>query len=175
MRVAVLALSLLCLSAPAFAQNAAEMDRAEQELRSNMAPAGVAVERTSPTQIRLRMPSDITFDYDRAYVQRGFMPRLHDLSRTLMSHPGMNIEIVGHADATGSDQYNLDLSERRALSVAAVLRDDGVPFRNVETRGMGESDPVATNATEAGRARNRRVEVRLNAGPIYREPDDPKK
>jgi outer membrane protein OmpA-like peptidoglycan-associated protein len=167
----------LCLTsaAPAFAQNAADMDRAEQELRSNMAPAGVAVERTSPTEIRLRMPSDITFDYDRAYVRHDFMARLHDLSRALQSHPGMSIEIVGHADARGSDDYNLDLSERRALSVGAVLRDDGVPRRSIETRGLGESDPIATNATDAGRARNRRVEIRLNASPVYREPNDDKK
>ena len=74
------------------------------------------------------------------------------------------IIINGFTDEVDGDEYNLDLSERRALAVAAVLRDDGVPFRHIETRGMGESDPIATNATEAGRARNRRVEVRLNAG-----------
>ncbi len=161
MRRAILAAAFLAFTAPAFAQT--EMDRAETELRRDMAPAGVAVERVSPDEIRLSMPSDITFDFDRANVRREFMPRIGDLARTLVSYPGMNVEIIGHADALGSDNYNQDLSERRARSVGARLIDYGVPFERIAASGRGEWEPIASNANEWGRARNRRVEIRIQS------------
>ena len=164
MRHLIIAAALFAFTAPAFAQDVeAEMSRAEDELRRDMAPAGVAVERVAPGEIRLVMPSDITFDFDRAYVRREFLPRISDLARTLNSRAFIMVEIVGHADAIGSDAYNQELSERRARAVGAHLLDYGVPFSRIETSGRGEWSPVATNATEWGRARNRRVEIRLLA------------
>jgi outer membrane protein OmpA-like peptidoglycan-associated protein len=157
---------VLCASAlaPAAAQTVEEeMSRAESELRDTMAPAGVTIERTAPDEIRLRMPSDITFAFNRADVRRAFIPRVNDLARTLNAYPFMSIAIIGHADAIGSDAYNQTLSERRARSVAALLADFGVPRRRMETSGLGEWSPIASNADEWGRAQNRRVEIRLSA------------
>jgi len=161
MRVAILAAVFFAASlSTAFAQD--EMDRAERELRDAMAPAaeaGATVERVSPNEVRVRMPSDITFDFNRADVKREFVPRISDLARTLNHYPNMSVVITGHADAIGSDEYNHRLSERRAWSVSEVLSQFGVDRYRIRTAGMGEMAPIATNATEWGRARNRRVEI----------------
>lgn len=166
MRVVVLAVAFVAASfTPAFAQQS-EMDRAERELRDSMAPAasqGAVVERVSPDEVRVRMPSDITFDFNRADVKREFMPRIADLARTLNRYPRMSISIVGHADAIGSDEYNHRLSERRAWSVSEVLEQFGVPDRRIRTSGEGEWSPIATNSTEWGRAQNRRVEISVRS------------
>lgn len=164
MRFLFLAAALfIAANAPTQAQDTQAVDRAESQLRRDLAPAGVSIERAAPDEIILRMPSDITFDFDRAHVRREFMPRVADLARTLLSHPGLSIGIVGHADALGSDDYNQDLSVRRARAVGAALMDFGVPYRRIEASGRGEWEPIDSNATEWGRARNRRVEVRLKA------------
>jgi len=163
MRYAVFALALFALASPALAQQQhQEMDAAESELRAAM-PAGVAVDRVAPDEVRVRMPSDITFDFNSADVRGQFMPRIADLARTLTRHPGMVVHITGHADAIGSDQYNQRLSERRADSVGLALRDYGVSFARVETSGMGEFEPIASNASEWGRAQNRRVEISIKS------------
>jgi len=160
MRRAILAAAFFAFAAPAFAQNT-EMDAAESALRREMAPAGVSVDRVSPDEIRLVMPSDITFDFNRADVRREFMPRVADLARTLNAHRGMSIEIVGHADAIGSDDYNQALSERRARSVGVRLLDYGVAFERISASGRGEWAPIASNDSDWGRARNRRVDVHI--------------
>jgi outer membrane protein OmpA-like peptidoglycan-associated protein len=164
LRFAVFAVALLA-AAPAFAQET-EMDRAESELRDAMAPAasaGASVERISPDEVRVRMPSDITFDFNRADLRYEFMPRIREVARSLSRHPNMGVTIVGHADAIGSDEYNLRLSERRARSVGDALTDFGVGYSRIDTRGMGEWEPVATNASDWGRAQNRRVEIRVRS------------
>ena len=160
MRRALIAATLFLFASPAFAQNA-EMDAAESELRRDMAPAGVTVERVAPDEVRLIMPSDITFDFDRADVRYEFMPRIADLARTLNAHPRMSIAIIGHADAIGSDGYNQALSERRARAVGARLMDYGVGYHRISASGRGEWAPVASNDTPWGRARNRRVEISI--------------
>jgi len=164
MRPILIAAALLAFASAAVAQTPQDMDRAEAELRSDMAPAGVVVERVAPDEIRLVMPSDITFDFDRAYVRREFLPRLSSLASTLRQHSGMTAEIVGHADAVGPDGYNQDLSERRARAVGSTLLEYGVSYSHLVARGMGEWQPIASNADEWGRAQNRRVEIRLLAG-----------
>jgi outer membrane protein OmpA-like peptidoglycan-associated protein len=158
----MLAVLAFGLTTAAWAQPS-EMDRAEQELRDAMAPAGVAVERSAPDEVRLTMPSDITFDFNRAEVRYEFMPRIGALASTLNRYRGMGVEIVGHADAIGSDDYNMALSLRRAQSVGAALSTYGVEHRRVQTRGMGEWAPIASNADAWGRARNRRVEIRIRS------------
>lgn len=170
MRVAILAAAFFAISfSTAFAQD--EMDRAERELRDAMAPAaeaGATVERVSPDEVRVRMPSDITFDFNRADVKYEFMPRISDLARTLNRYPRMSVSIVGHADAVGSDEYNYRLSERRAWSVSEVLAQFGVEQWRIRTAGMGEMAPIATNATDWGRARNRRVEISVRRDEHWR-------
>ncbi len=123
------------------------------------ASAGATVERVSPNEVRVRMPSDITFDFNRADVRYEFMPRIADLARTLNNYPNMSVSIVGHADAIGSDAYNHRLSERRAWSVGEVLAQFGVEHRRVQISGMGEWAPIASNTSDWGRAQNRRVEI----------------
>ncbi|MBY0565433.1 MAG: OmpA family protein [Hyphomonadaceae bacterium] len=162
MRSIVIAMALFAVASPALAQNP-EMDAAEQEMRSTMAPAGATVERVAPDEVRLIMPSDITFDFNRAEVRHEFSPYLRDLARTLARYPGMSVNVVGHADAIGSDSYNQRLSERRAFSVSDVLRRYGVDYRRISSSGRGEWEPVATNAEEWGRARNRRVEISVKS------------
>lgn len=164
MRRAIFAVLLLFMSTPAMAQQGpSELDRAEAELRDSMAPAGVAVERAAPDEVRLVMPSDITFDFNKSDVRYEFLPRVRDLARTLTTYPGMSVRIVGHADAIGGDAYNQELSERRARAVGAALRDYGVAYGRIGVEGHGEWEPIASNAHEWGRARNRRVEISIKA------------
>jgi outer membrane protein OmpA-like peptidoglycan-associated protein len=159
------AFAIAAAGAPALAQED-EMARAERELRDAMAPAasqGAVVERVAPDEIRVRMPSDITFDFNRAELRYEFMPRIRDLAQTLSRHPGMQISVIGHADAIGSDGYNQALSERRAYSVADALVQYGVTGRRIDATGRGEWEPIASNSSEWGRSRNRRVEISVKA------------
>jgi outer membrane protein OmpA-like peptidoglycan-associated protein len=157
------AAALFCASAaPVFAQAQSEMDRAEQDLRGSMAPsAGATIERRAPDDLVVSMPSDITFSFNSADVRYQFEPVIRDLAQTLERYPGLTVTVVGHADAIGSDAYNQRLSERRAHSVGAALMDFGVDYGRIETSGRGEWEPIASNDTEWGRARNRRVEIHL--------------
>jgi len=163
MRSLILAAALACaLPAPVLAQPQTEMDRAEQDLRAATPQAsGATVERRAPDDLVVTMPSDITFGFDSADVRYQFEPVIRNLAQTLDRHPSLVIDIVGHTDAIGSDDYNQRLSERRARSVADALMDFGVADERIATSGAGEWAPVAPNDSEWGRARNRRVEIHL--------------
>lgn len=161
MRFVIMVLALL-LAAPAAALAQSEMDQVETEMRA-AAPEGARVERIAPDEVRVVMPSDITFDFDRADVRGEFTPSIQQLAYTLRRHPGMWVDVVGHADAIGSDEYNQRLSERRAFAVSTLLRRYGVDAERIGASGMGEWEPVASNATAWGRAQNRRVEIRIKA------------
>ena len=136
------------------------MDRQQARLQQQLAGTGVDVVRQG-NNIVLDMPGDITFAYDRADVQPQFFGVLDQISGTLNQYPSTYVDVVGHADATGSDDYNLALSQRRASSVAGYLVSRGVIADRLFVAGQGERQPVASNATEAGRAQNRRVEIIL--------------
>jgi outer membrane protein OmpA-like peptidoglycan-associated protein len=139
------------------------MDRQERELRAKMAGTGVSVVRVSESQINLVMPSDITFDVDRAEVKNEFRGVVDSLAQALVSQPSTSIDIIGHADSTGADAYNQALSERRAQSVAYLLQQQGVQAPRLVAFGRGEMEPVTSNQTDQGRARNRRVELKVRA------------
>lgn len=136
------------------------MDRQEARLRQQTAGTGVEIIRQGD-ELVLRMPEGITFAYDRADVQPQFRATLDGVAATLDEYQSTAIDIYGHTDATGSDAYNQGLSERRAQSVADYLVARGVDRVRLATRGYGETQPIADNATEAGRAANRRVEIRI--------------
>lgn len=136
------------------------MDRQQEELRRELAGSGVEVERQGE-DIILRMPSDVTFGVDQADIQSRFYPVLDDVAETLKRYPQTLIDVAGHADATGPDAYNQTLSERRAASVANYLISRDVLRDRLYVVGYGETRPIASNATEAGRAQNRRVEITL--------------
>lgn len=139
------------------------MDAQYQNLRQRLAGTGVGVSRISQSEILLNFPADLTFDFNSASVQSGFVPTLSNVAGVLSQYPETNVAVIGHADSVGSDSYNQGLSERRAQSVASILAQGGVARSRLIATGMGERSPIADNSTEAGRARNRRVEVRISA------------
>lgn len=137
------------------------MDRSEQELRAQLQGTGVSVTRVGD-QIILNMPSDITFPVDGADVKPGFYSVLNSVALVLQKYRQTLVDVYGHTDSTGSESYNFDLSQRRALSVANYLNAQGVDSRRFAVTGFGKSRPVASNATPEGRAQNRRVEIQLS-------------
>jgi len=136
------------------------MDRQEARLRAETRGTGVEVVRNGD-ELVLRMPEGITFGYDRADIQPQFRATLDQVARTLDEFESTAIDVYGHTDSRGSDGYNQGLSERRAQSVADYLVARGVQRERLATRGFGESQPIADNNTDAGRAANRRVEMRI--------------
>src|SRR5262245_2285707 len=139
------------------------MDRTYQNLRERLAGTGVGVERVSQSQIRLIFPSDLTFDFNRDSVKSQFVPTLRNTGNVLREYDQTTVDVYGHADSVGTDSYNQDLSERRAMNVASILVQGGVIRERLTARGFGESRPIDTNATDTGRAHNRRVEVFISA------------
>ena len=137
------------------------MDQQEAELRAQLQGTGVSVTRVG-NQIVLNMPSNITFGVDSAQVQPQFSETLISVGLVLRKFNKTIIDVYGHTDSTGSDEHNQDLSQRRAVAVATVLANQGVDQRRFFIEGRGESDPIASNANESGRAQNRRVEIQLS-------------
>ncbi|MFO2465053.1 OmpA family protein [Pseudomonas sp. 15FMM2] len=138
-------------------------DQQEKKLRESMANTGVEVQRQGD-QIKLIMPGNITFATDSAAIASSFYTPLNNLAGSLKQFSQNTIQIVGYTDSTGSRQHNMDLSQRRAQSVATYLTSQGVSEANLSARGAGPDNPIASNADVNGRAQNRRVEV--NLGPI---------
>ena len=139
----------------------AYMDAQERKLREETAGTGVDVIRDGD-DLLLRMPSGITFAYDRADVQPQFQPTLNDVASVLAQYPKTYIDLFGHTDSDGADAYNQTLSERRAQAVSSYLVSRGVQSARMGTRGFGETQPIASNATEEGKAANRRVEIKIS-------------
>ncbi|MEO8466969.1 MAG: OmpA family protein [Gammaproteobacteria bacterium] len=134
------------------------MDRQEAKLRSELEKTGVSVTRIG-NNITLNMPGNITFATNSADLNAGFFQVLNSVALVVNEFNQTVIEVAGHTDNTGGDQYNQQLSERRASAVAAYLGTRNVRSDRVITVGMGEARPVATNDTESGRQSNRRVEL----------------
>ena len=110
-------------------------------------------------QLRVVLPQDILFATDSATLQPTLVSDLRAVAQSLQRYPNSTVQVVGHADNVGAAAYNQDLSQRRAGSVASVLRDYGVPGGRIVSVGRGEDQPVASNLTPEGRAQNRRVEI----------------
>jgi len=135
-------------------------DRQERALRDRMAGTGVDVVRQGDN-ITLNMPENITFGFDRSDLQPQFYPVLDRVADTLTEYNQTVVEVAGHTDSKGTDAYNQALSERRAASVGNYLMSKGLMRDRFILVGAGESRPIASNDTEAGRAQNRRVEITL--------------
>lgn len=137
------------------------MDKQERELRQRTAGSGIEVERRGD-EIALKLPSGIAFDTNLAIVRPDMRPALDEVAKTLASYQSTFIDVTGHTDSTGGAAINQPLSERRASAVADYLQYQGVQRARMATRGYAAQFPVASNATEAGRSQNRRVEIRLS-------------
>lgn len=135
-------------------------DKQEAELRKQLSGTGVDVSRDGDN-ITLDMPSGITFATNSSDVNAAFYPVLDKVSSTLAQYNQTTVNVEGHTDSVGSDSSNQLLSQRRADSVARYLESHGVVRSRLRTTGAGESRPVDSNDTEAGRANNRRVEITL--------------
>ena len=138
----------------------AYMDRQEAELRRQTAGTGVDVIRNGDDLI-LRMPSGITFAVDRYDIQPQFQQTLNEVARTLGSYNQTYLDVLGHTDSSGSDSHNQTLSVNRSQAVGSYLSSRGVASARIGVRGFGETQPIASNDTEAGRAQNRRVEIKV--------------
>ena len=134
------------------------MDKQAAEIERDI--EGAKVERVGEG-IKITFDSGILFDVNKANLKEYCRSELTKLATILNKYNDTNILLAGHTDSTGSDGYNLELSRRRAQSVADYLVIQNVNAQRFTVSGYGESDPVATNDTEGGRAQNRRVEVAI--------------
>jgi len=120
---------------------------------------GIDVARTQDNQLKVNVPADFSFDVGRSNVKPEMRPVLDQFAQGL--DPNARVRIVGHTDNTGSDAVNNPLSVERAHSVRDYLASRGIASSRIETSGRGEHEPIADNSSEAGRAKNRRVEIFL--------------
>ena len=137
------------------------MDSQEAQLRDQLRSTGVSVTRVGD-RIILNMPSNITFPSDQASILPGFYETLNSVALVLKKFDRSIVNVYGHTDSQGSDAYNLRLSQDRASAVSQYLSSQGVDPRRLNSQGFGESQPVASNGTDAGRAHNRRVEIAIS-------------
>lgn len=136
------------------------MDRQERELRARTQGTGVVVERQGD-ELLLTVPAGITFPINSFQIQPQFYRTLDQVAQTLVTYPSTLVDVYGHTDPSGGDAINIPLSQNRAQSVASYLAQRGVNSARIATQGFGSSQPIADNGTEAGRAQNRRVEIRI--------------
>ncbi|HSX75019.1 OmpA family protein [Shinella sp. S4-D37] len=137
------------------------MDNQEAELRAQLQGTGVSVTRVGD-RIVLNMPSNVTFATDQDQVIPPFYPTLDSVAIVLRKFDKTLIDVDGHTDSVGNAGYNMDLSNRRANSVANYLAGRGVDPRRMSAMGYGLERPIASNASEMGRAQNRRVEIAIS-------------
>ena len=139
------------------------MDNQKRDLEKNLAPeiqAGQArVEKLPNDVVRITMTNQTAFETNSSDIKPGFRSTMDKLADVVVRYGKTHLTVVGHTDNVGSDSYNKQLSERRALSVAQYFESQRVDALRLATAGKGESQPVASNTTEAGRQANRRVEI----------------
>ncbi|WP_242097145.1 MULTISPECIES: OmpA family protein [unclassified Sphingomonas] len=138
----------------------AYMDSQERDLRARTAGTDVQVIRRGD-DLLLNIPSGITFATGRADVEPQFRRTLDQVADTLAHYNQTYVDVYGHTDSVGGDAFNQRLSEQRATAVADYLAGHGVTPARIGTRGYGKTMPIASNDTEAGRAANRRVEIKI--------------
>jgi outer membrane protein OmpA-like peptidoglycan-associated protein len=137
------------------------MDNQEAALQQQFAASEAANIQRNADVLAVTFKSDVLFDINSAVLKPGANTEINRVSQVLVQYPQTTIQIAGHTDSTGSEVYNQQLSERRAMSVQNALANQGVATSRMRTIGFGESQPVADNTTEAGRQLNRRVVVTI--------------
>jgi len=139
------------------------MDNQKRDLEKNLAKeiqlGEAKVDKMPNDVVRITMTSNTAFDTNSTSIKQGFYTTMDKVADVMTRYNKTTLTVVGHTDNVGSDKYNQDLSQRRALSVAQYLEQKKVNPVRLATAGKGESEPVASNSTEAGRQQNRRVEI----------------
>jgi outer membrane protein OmpA-like peptidoglycan-associated protein len=135
------------------------LDRLQSKLNENLRGREVEVTRLADGALLLRIPDTLAFAANEAKPQPALLTVLDRLAEALNLEPATQVTIEGHTDSLGREVFNQTLSSRRADQVAAYLGTRGVAFNRLTAVGRGEAEPLADNATEAGRARNRRVDI----------------
>jgi outer membrane protein OmpA-like peptidoglycan-associated protein len=143
-----------------------QMDRQAKEIAQNI--PGATVERVGEG-IQVTFASGLLYDFDSDRVRADAASNLRTLAQSLDKYPDTELVIVGHTDDKGTDDYNLDLSQRRSAAAASYLVSQGVDRARIRTMGRGEGEPKAENDSEANRQLNRRVEVAIFANEKLQE------
>ena len=142
------------------------MDRQAEQLKQTIPGAEIIREGEG---IIVKFDSGILFDVNKSELKSAAITNIQNLSKSLKDNPETNVLIIGHTDDTGSDGYNARLSERRAEAVKTFAMNQGIMASRLSTQGKGESEPIADNTTEEGRAQNRRVEIVIVANEKMKE------
>lgn len=146
------------------------MEEQKRAMEQATQGTGVAVTQTPDNQLKLEVPSDVSFRVGRADIEPNLRPVLDRFAQTLAAHPATTVRIVGHTDSTGNDAISDPLSVNRAASVRNYLSDRGVALQRVAIDGRGAREPIADNASDAGRSRNRRVEIFVGEPQLVQAP-----
>ncbi len=136
-----------------------KMEAQKQSMEQATQGTGVQVSQTSDNRLKLDIPSDVSFDTNRADIKADFRRILDKFAEGLVDNTATQVSIIGHTDNTGSDAVNNPLSIERAARTRDYLTTRNVSSSRISVNGRGSYEPVATNTTEAGRAKNRRVEI----------------
>lgn len=137
------------------------MEDKKRAMEAATAGTGTVVTQTADNQLKLSIPNDISFATGRHDIQPRLMPILDQFAQGLNQQPSMEVRIVGHTDNTGSDAINNPLSVNRAQSARDYLGARGVNANRISIDGRGSREPIADNSSDAGRARNRRIDIYL--------------
>ena len=135
------------------------MENQKRQMEAATRGTGVAVTQTPNNELKLAIPSDVSFDVGRAVIKPNFSPILDQFAQGLRNNPNAEVRIIGHTDNTGTDSINDPLSIQRAAATRDYLVARGVSATAFKIDGRGSREPVADNNTPAGRAQNRRVEI----------------
>jgi outer membrane protein OmpA-like peptidoglycan-associated protein len=137
------------------------IENQEAMLRQQFAASDAVNVQRNANLLAVTFRGDVLFDVDSAALKPGAYNEINRIANVLTQYPQTNVQIAGHTDSTGSEIYNQDLSERRAMSVQNALANQGVSMMRMRSIGFGETQPIANNATESGRQMNRRVVVTI--------------
>ncbi|MFA4915654.1 MAG: OmpA family protein [Syntrophales bacterium] len=137
------------------------MDNQERDMRNALASSEAAAVSREGNLLAVTFKGDVTFDTNSTVVKPGLYSELNRVAEVLNQYPETFVRVEGHTDSVGSAEGNMDLSSRRGNSVKTLLVQRGVADNRIEIVGFGETMPVATNDTEAGRQKNRRVEIKI--------------
>lgn len=144
------------------------MDKQEKDMRDALATSEAASVSREGNLLAVTFKGDVTFDTNSTEIRPGLYSEINRVAHILNQYPDTFIRVEGHTDSKGSDEYNMNLSRRRAEAVKTLLVQRGVAASRIEVVGYGKTMPVATNDTEAGRQKNRRVEIKI--APQTQEP-----